>query len=120
MGLRKGPLTIGRFAAKASLKGGTGEVRASISGSRGRAFAIQTVTQVTPDRYTIRAEGTVDRRDLTLLTPAVVTREGAGWRLAKTRLSRSEEHTSELQSLMRISYAVFCLKNITTPSAKHS
>src|SRR3546814_4371002 len=26
------------------------------------------------------------------------------------RMSRSEEHTSELQSLMRISYAVFCLK----------
>src|SRR3546814_1913310 len=26
-------------------------------------------------------------------------------------LGRSEEHTSELQSLMRISYAVFCLKN---------
>src|SRR3546814_3136532 len=26
------------------------------------------------------------------------------------RLQRSEEHTSELQSLMRISYAVFCLK----------
>src|SRR3546814_4558999 len=25
--------------------------------------------------------------------------------------NRSEEHTSELQSLMRISYAVFCLKN---------
>src|SRR3546814_2230417 len=28
---------------------------------------------------------------------------------------RSEEHTSELQSLMRISYAVFCLKNKNTP-----
>src|SRR3546814_1007017 len=28
----------------------------------------------------------------------------------KARRSRSEEHTSELQSLMRISYAVFCLK----------
>src|SRR3546814_2615246 len=27
-----------------------------------------------------------------------------------SRSSRSEEHTSELQSLMRISYAVFCLK----------
>src|SRR3546814_8030564 len=27
---------------------------------------------------------------------------------------RSEEHTSELQSLMRISYAVFCLKNTKT------
>src|SRR3546814_4657522 len=29
---------------------------------------------------------------------------------AGTCLNRSEEHTSELQSLMRISYAVFCLK----------
>src|SRR3546814_19143212 len=28
-----------------------------------------------------------------------------------TKRNRSEEHTSELQSLMRISYAVFCLKN---------
>src|SRR3546814_4283783 len=28
----------------------------------------------------------------------------------ETILARSEEHTSELQSLMRISYAVFCLK----------
>src|SRR3546814_3032985 len=28
---------------------------------------------------------------------------------------RSEEHTSELQSLMRISYAVFCLKKNSTP-----
>src|SRR3546814_3348834 len=31
--------------------------------------------------------------------------------LAGAALIRSEEHTSELQSLMRISYAVFCLKN---------
>src|SRR3546814_4454368 len=31
-------------------------------------------------------------------------------------LSRSEEHTSELQSLMRISYAVFCLKKKKTTS----
>src|SRR3546814_8878780 len=30
------------------------------------------------------------------------------------RALRSEEHTSELQSLMRISYAVFCLKKKTT------
>src|SRR3546814_6763419 len=30
------------------------------------------------------------------------------------QLQRSEEHTSELQSLMRISYAVFCLKQQTT------
>src|SRR3546814_5040137 len=35
-----------------------------------------------------------------------------GWSTMSTSISaaRSEEHTSELQSLMRISYAVFCLK----------
>src|SRR3546814_8463927 len=47
------------------------------------------------------------------------TRNGGGaiatWRIAReTQAMRSEEHTSELQSLMRISYAVFCLKNKTT------
>src|SRR3546814_9642882 len=35
--------------------------------------------------------------------------------------SRSEEHTSELQSLMRISYAVFCLKTkMTTKTINHT
>src|SRR3546814_4711358 len=44
----------------------------------------------------------------------------ASWRQEQRRSSRtavsdrSEEHTSELQSLMRISYAVFCLKKKTT------
>src|SRR3546814_20799033 len=33
-----------------------------------------------------------------------------GGAMAKAERDRSEEHTSELQSLMRISYAVFCLK----------
>src|SRR3546814_8609604 len=35
-------------------------------------------------------------------------------------LLRSEEHTSELQSLMRISYAVFCLKKKNKPSKTHN
>src|SRR3546814_4528117 len=34
---------------------------------------------------------------------------------ARDAWTRSEEHTSELQSLMRISYAVFCLKKKNTP-----
>src|SRR3546814_3736208 len=34
-------------------------------------------------------------------------------RLAAATIPRSEEHTSELQSLMRTSYAVFCLKQKT-------
>src|SRR3546814_7825744 len=43
-------------------------------------------------------------------------------RAANARLAqaRSEEHTSELQSLMRISYAVLCLKKKTNqPKTKH-
>src|SRR3546814_5051418 len=35
---------------------------------------------------------------------------------AALAVERSEEHTSELQSLMRISYAVFCLKKKTQPT----
>src|SRR3546814_1532737 len=35
-----------------------------------------------------------------------------------TEYGRSEEHTSELQSLMRISYAVFCLKKKKTTTPK--
>src|SRR3546814_6220124 len=42
--------------------------------------------------------------DLDSATPAELVSEARG------ALERSEEHTSELQSLMRISYAVFCLK----------
>src|SRR3546814_10761674 len=42
--------------------------------------------------------------------PARVRREAQG---------RSEEHTSELQSLMRISYAVFCLKKKKEHKIKH-
>src|SRR3546814_1385844 len=41
------------------------------------------------------------------------------WAQAGGPSARSEEHTSELQSLMRISYAVFCLKkNTNTKSRK--
>src|SRR3546814_4748270 len=36
------------------------------------------------------------------------------------KLERSEEHTSELQSLMRISYAVFCLKKKITKMCAHT
>src|SRR3546814_7724855 len=43
---------------------------------------------------------------------------------SRDRAARSEEHTSELQSLMRISYAVFCLKkkkqkDTNTPLTQH-
>src|SRR3546814_7799416 len=40
-------------------------------------------------------------------------RNGGGCSRFSSSSARSEEHTSELQSLMRISYAVFCLKQKT-------
>src|SRR3546814_6800215 len=43
------------------------------------------------------------------------TRAGQAW----GEPHRSEEHTSELQSLMRISYAVFCLKKKTDKRTRH-
>src|SRR3546814_3118975 len=39
--------------------------------------------------------------------------------LLDVMMPRSEEHTSELQSLMRISYAVFCLKKKQSDKYKH-
>src|SRR3546814_9201216 len=43
-------------------------------------------------------------------TPSIVAFVEGGERKVGDPAKRSEEHTSELQSLMRISYAVFCLK----------
>src|SRR3546814_8919397 len=43
---------------------------------------------------------------------------GPSTRPCGSKACRSEEHTSELQSLMRISYAVFCLKKKNKPHSK--
>src|SRR3546814_1552049 len=50
-----------------------------------------------------------------------LVRSAAGHAIVDSLRCRSEEHTSELQSLMRISYAVFCLKkkNKTTNNNPH-
>src|SRR3546814_7934186 len=52
-------------------------------------------------------------RDLSC-QPASPCALGRDQQLKPTHMHRSEEHTSELQSLMRISYAVFCLKKKKT------
>src|SRR3546814_5082824 len=58
-----------------------------------------------PDGPHVKVEADVDFR-----VTAVGPRE----------LPRSEEHTSELQSLMRISYAVFCLKKKKNKNHNHN
>src|SRR3546814_5064559 len=56
-----------------------------------------------------------DRHDLGLAVALDQSKHGhlAGSAPAAFAFPRSEEHTSELQSLIRISYAVFCLKKKT-------
>src|SRR3546814_7349706 len=65
--------------------------------------------------YTTLFRSTYDRLELNVSEAVVIDAEGtheASLPGNKLELAgeRSEEHTSELQSLMRISYAVFCLK----------
>src|SRR3546814_3801703 len=51
-----------------------------------------------------------DQREMVWLESAVLRKTGEAWRIRFLH-GRSEEHTSELQSLMRISYDVVCQKN---------
>src|SRR3546814_8880155 len=60
------------------------------------AFVESTVNQVVAKRFAKKQQMQWTPRGVHLLV--------------QLRVRRSEEHTSELQSLMRISYAVFCLK----------
>src|SRR3546814_4112328 len=55
----------------------------------------------------------VRERVMTVNQVIVIAREAKQSRAVYATLDRSEEHTSELKSLMRISYAVFCLKKKT-------
>src|SRR3546814_6820157 len=61
----------------------------------------------------------VEERDQFEAVPGVVAGVGDLEARVGDAGFRSEEHTSELQSLMRISYAVFCLKKKTTNKIVH-
>src|SRR3546814_3568859 len=62
-------------------------------------------------RFVLRLEHEQTHTDVVVGLLAAEREPGVLFELTRSRLEqRSEEHTSELQSLMRISYAVFCLK----------
>src|SRR3546814_3864578 len=59
--------------------------------------------------HPLRRHG-VDLKRGNVLMSVILFSAAAAAAAASAGMERSEEHTSELQSLMRISYAVFCLK----------
>src|SRR3546814_9546452 len=81
----------------------------SLDGDFALALAIDAQQGLRDDLRLVAMSATLDgaRFGALLGNAPVVKSEGKIWPL---ELRRSEEHTSELQSLMRISYAVFCLK----------
>src|SRR3546814_1799351 len=69
-------------------------------------------TDVPAGRYTLRASyaGAETKTTSVNVTETGTTKVGIALSANGDEEARSEEHTSELQTLMRISYAVFCLK----------
>src|SRR3546814_5861784 len=98
------------------------EAQSSPAEAAGLVAAGAEDTRRTPVFDVVRGPAWPDGYDGRVVTNQLVQRwedDPAGVRDQRTELkatydaSRSEEHTSELQSLMRISYAVFCLKKKT-------
>src|SRR3546814_10361252 len=93
--------------------GGADELRPLCAAGRGPGAVVRHAAART---RAVRRDRVLDRGDLGAWRAGLYGRgdlalDGVGRRFSNPSLPlRSEEHTSELQSLMRISYAVFCLK----------
>ncbi|HMI41256.1 MAG TPA: translocation/assembly module TamB, partial [Sphingomicrobium sp.] len=83
-GLQSGAIRLSRLTANAKLVNGRGEVRAAMAGQRGSAFEFVALANVAPERISVSGRGSVDRRPFELASPAVLTSEGDGWRIAPT------------------------------------
>src|SRR3546814_6933997 len=97
-------------AAAQAMRQGFGEGSAAMSGLRDEAMP--TVRNIAPVPA-LSGQFTHYLENHSLPVQHAEVRQGAEKDVVVTLVShlpRSEEHTSELQSLMRISYAVFCLK----------
>src|SRR3546814_11587998 len=77
-------------------------------------FPYTTLFRSETDAFNIRGVFTYDLQTQTVLGTRTLTERPDHVSMSASGRRRSEEHTSELQSLMRISYAVFCLKKKKT------
>src|SRR3546814_10342377 len=95
-----------RAVRSAPLQGGSHRHQGSVVSKPGQESrrCHRTLAGADPQRHTAPGAVQTHASDTVVATP--------------TDTARSEEHTSELQSLMRISYAVFCLKKKTIDRKK--
>src|SRR3546814_8136843 len=98
--------TIAKWFVKAGDKVASGDILAEIETDKA-TMEFEAVDEGTIADIAI-PEGTDGVKVGTVI--ALLVAEGEDVSAPKEKSPRSEEHTSELQSLMRISYAVFCLK----------
>src|SRR3546814_3101823 len=86
-------------------------------------FRSEALTVSTTSDLLVAGDGTEGAESTTTSTTVVATSVDDSGTSDGTLIAlviRSEEHTSELQSLMRISYAVFCLKKTTKDTTKNN
>jgi translocation and assembly module TamB len=86
-GISHGQLFIGKLAAKAEMRGGTGTVTASLAGRRGSTFNLQMQAQIAPKRIAVAARGNFADQPISMPRRAILTAEDGGWRLAPTQIS---------------------------------
>src|SRR3546814_2447153 len=87
----------------------SGAMQTAITGLNGQSTAISYISDNVANANT-NGYKKVESRFQTIVTQSS----------AQANTHRSEEHTSELQSLIRISYAVFCLKKKKNKINKHT
>src|SRR3546814_10795390 len=100
--------------------GGTSVVCTSVSGGLVKEACLYTLSNISPITWKLDARlGPPTPKNMRTVSPTLACNLYLSVRafMVPLNIIRSEEHTSELQSLMRISYAVFCLtKKINTKS----
>src|SRR3546814_4345405 len=106
--LQISPTTRSKARSTAFIRSSSSRPKGLLIFERGRVESLSTIT-CESTRNPLALSGSTVMRKAASRTALVI---GQITRLSSSakRFDRSEEHTSELQSLMRISYAVFCLK----------
>src|SRR3546814_1015344 len=102
-----------------AVRGGMGDadrVRRRAPRQQLRSRRVALLDRQFDDRIDGNRGDAVERRDRLSHPPAEPRARHCDPPGSRRARARSEEHTSELQSLMRISYAVFCLKKTTKPT----